>query len=102
MASRQRFEQENAPMPVSEAGFKRLSLAEQGHWELHDGHAYRKPPMTFAHYDVAFELGVQLRAQLPRDEWVIRVDAGLVRRSATRYYIPDVMVIPRSEARRLF
>lgn len=102
MVSSRRYEPESAPMPVSEARFKRLSLGEPNQWELHDGYAYRKPPMTFAHDDVAWQLGLMLGTQLPRDEWVVRVDAGLVRRSASRYYIPDVMVIPRSEARRLF
>lgn len=102
MASGRSYKQENARMPVSEARFKRLSLGEPNQWELHDGYAYRKLPMTFAHDDVAWQLGLMLGTQLPRDEWVIRVDAGLVRRSASRYYTPDVIVIPRSEARRLF
>jgi Uma2 family endonuclease len=102
MASRQRFELENGPKPVSEAAFERLSLGEPGQWELHDGYAYRKPPITLAHNDLAWQLGLTLGTQLSRDEWVIRVDAGLVRRSASRYYIPDVMVVSRQEARALF
>lgn len=66
------------------------------------GTSCRKPPITFAHNEVAWMIGVALGDQLGLEAFVIRVDAGLVRRSESTYYIPDVMVIPRSEARRLF
>jgi Uma2 family endonuclease len=89
-------------MLITEEKFRRLSLAEPNQWELHDGRLRRKPAMTFAHNEAAWVLGMSLADQLGLENYVIRVDAGLVRRSATQYYIPDVMVIPREEARRLF
>jgi Uma2 family endonuclease len=89
-------------MRVTEEKFKRISLAEPNQWELHAGRPRRKPPMTFAHNEVAWMIGVALWDQLGVEAFVIRVDAGLVRRSESTYYIPDIMVIPRSEARRLF
>ena len=89
-------------MPVSEADFRQLSLAEPNQWELHDGVPRRKPSMTFAHNELAWRLSLQLAEQLGLRDWVFRVDAGLVRRSASRFFIPDLMVIPRAEVRRLF
>lgn len=89
-------------MRVSEHEFRRRSLLEPNEWEFYDGRLYRKQPMTFAHNDLAVLVGHTLLQQLVWDDWVVRIDAGLVRRSASRYYIPDVMVIPRVEAERLF
>lgn len=90
-------------MPVSEETFKRVSLEDgDARWELHHGCLRAKPPMTYRHNEAAWILGNWLQAQLGFAEYVVRVDAGLVRRSPTQYYIPDVMVIPRAEVRRLF
>jgi Uma2 family endonuclease len=93
---------EDLTTPLDEWAFKRLSLAEPNQWELHDGYPRRKPAMTFAHNELGLRLMLSLSSQLGLKDYVFRVDAGLVRRSASRYYIPDVMVIPRAEARRLF
>jgi len=81
-------------MPVSEKTFLQIALEEPNQWELHCGQLRRKPPMTFEHNDVGFELGRRLGNQLDRNQFRIRVDAGHVRRSAENYYIPDVFVIP--------
>jgi Uma2 family endonuclease len=95
-------EVEEAAMPITEAEFRELSLSEPNQWELHDGIPVRQPVMTFEHYQASWLIGHMIGVQVNLDEYVIRVDAGLVRRSASRYYIPDVMVIPMAEARRLF
>ena len=90
-------------MAVSERTFKQVSLEDpNGHWELDCGELRRKPDMTFEHNQIGEILGHFLRLQLGLTDYVVRTDAGLVRRSATQYYIPDVMVIPMAMARRLF
>src|SRR5438552_293025 len=81
-------------MPVSEQMFLQLALEEPNRWELHCGTLREKPSMTYEHNDVGFELAVQLRQQLDRSQFVVRFNAGHVRRSAENYYIPDVYVIP--------
>ncbi len=81
-------------MPVSEEAFLQLALEEPNQWELHCGELRRKPPMTYEHNDVGWELGLQLGKQLDRHQFRIRVFAGHVRRSPENYYIPDVFVIP--------
>jgi Uma2 family endonuclease len=93
---------EDAAMPITESAFRELSLSEPNQWELHDGIPRRKRVMTFEHGQAAWLIGHMIGVQVDLDEYVIRVDAGLVRRSASRYFIPDVMVIPMAEARRLF
>ncbi|MGH2588037.1 MAG: Uma2 family endonuclease [Dehalococcoidia bacterium] len=90
-------------MPISEKTFKRVSLEDpDGKWELDDGCLRRKPRMTFKHNEVQSLLGRALFSQLDPNQYVVRIDAGLVRRSATRFYIPDLMVISRADAQRLF
>jgi Uma2 family endonuclease len=82
-------------MPVSEQTFRQLALEDpEGHWELSCGIPRQKPSMTAAHNEIALELAFQLRQQLRRDQFRVRQNAGHVRRSAERYYIPDVSVIP--------
>jgi Uma2 family endonuclease len=102
MQHRTRDDATEPEMLVSEADFRRLSLAEPNQWELYDGVPRRKPPMTFAHNELAWRLSLELVEQLGLVDWVFRVDAGLVRRSESRFFIPDLMVIPRAEVRRLF
>lgn len=63
-------------------------------WEMHRGQLREKPPMSFEHNDVMVELAFQLRAQLDRHEYRVRVNAGHVYRSDATYYIPDVFVLP--------
>src|SRR5215211_537625 len=90
-------------MPVSEETYKRISLEDpDGHWELHDGCLVQKPIMTLEHNDVQTALAQQLLAQLSLTEFVLRMDNTVVRRSETRYYIPDLMVVSRDVARREF
>jgi Uma2 family endonuclease len=81
-------------MPVSERTFLQIALEEPNQWELHCGRLRRKPPMTYEHNDVGWELGGQLRDQLDGRQFRIRVQSGHVRRSPENYYIPDVFVIP--------
>jgi Uma2 family endonuclease len=90
-------------MTMTEAAFRELVLSHPDEkWELDCGVPRRKPIMTFEHDRSAEILGHFLRTQLGIRNYVVSVDAGHVRRSETRYYIPDVMVIPMEMARRLF
>ncbi len=73
--------------------FEEVALADPDrHWELHDGLLREKPGMTFAHNHLAFNLGYLLREPLDRDAYEVRIDAGRVRISEERYYIPDIFV----------
>lgn len=82
-------------MAVSEETYLRVALEDpKGQWELHCGQLRSKPNMTAEHDDQMFELGYMLRLQLDRSAFRVRVNAGRVRRSATEYCIPDVLVIP--------
>lgn len=89
-------------MPVSEATYRQLALEDrEGKWELHCGQPRSKPPMTTEHNRVAWRLGFRLQQQLDLSDFEVRVDAGRARRSASQYYIPDVMVIPAAYVREL-
>ena len=89
-------------MPVSERTYAALVLEDpEGQWELHEGWLREKPAMSVEHNLLIFELGHLLRLQIDRDDFVIRVNAGHLRRSARQYYIPDVMVIPADIERAL-
>jgi len=82
-------------MPVSEQTY--LKVAEEdpeGKWELHRGALVRRPGMTSEHEDISAYLGASLIAQLPRDQYRVRIEGSRIRRSADRYYVPDVMVVP--------
>lgn len=75
--------------------FEQIALEEPDRqWELHDGQLREKPSMATAHNDLMFELGHQLRLQLGRREFRVRVNAGHLFRPTTSYFIPDVAVIP--------
>lgn len=88
-------------MPLSEQIYLQVALEDpERHWELDCGRLRRKPGMTAAHNQVAWILGFRLQSQLPLDSFVVRVDAGRTRLSASQYYIPDVMVIPYPLVRR--
>lgn len=50
--------------------------------------------MAFAHNELMFELGHQLRLQLDRREFRVRVNMARVRKSTDNYYVPDVFVLP--------
>lgn len=90
-------------MTVSEETLRQVALEDpNGHWELDHGSLRQKPDMTFEHNQAVSLIGRALHIQLDPTQYVVRIDAGLVRRSPTQYYIPDVMVIELAEARRLF
>ncbi len=86
---------------VSPESYERVALNDpDGHWELFDGVLREKPGMAYAHNYVMFELGVSLRLALDPNLYEVRSNAGRVRVAADRYYIPDVLVIPRSMTER--
>lgn len=66
----------------------------EGNWELYDGILVEKPPMTWDHQNLAFELGHLLRLQLPKDRFRVQVESRVARPEATVLQ-PDVMVIPQ-------
>jgi Uma2 family endonuclease len=81
-------------MPVSEETYLRLALEEPNEWELHCGQLYRKPGMTAEHNNLGGELFFQLRQQLDRSRFQVRLFSGHVRRTAENYFIPDIFVVP--------
>src|SRR3954465_11856977 len=88
-------------MPITEQTYQQVALEDpEGNWELHCGALRSKPSMAAEHNDLMFELGHQLRLQLDRPHFRGRVNAGRRRRSASQYYVPDVMVIPAAAEQR--
>jgi Uma2 family endonuclease len=82
---------------ISEHDYRELALNDPDHrWELWDGKLREKPGMTYAHNEVAAELGYMLRSQLDRSAYRVRTDAGRVHRPGATYVIPDVFVFPAS------
>jgi Uma2 family endonuclease len=82
-------------VPVTAKTYEQLALEDSDHiWELHCGRLVDKPPMTFAHNDVAHEIGFALHAQLDRRQFVVRINASRAKRGESTYYVPDVSVIP--------
>ena len=80
---------------ISEQDYRELALNDPDRkWELWDGHLREKPGMTYAHNQVAYDLGFMLSTQLDRSAYRVRVDAGRVHRSGSTYFIPDVFVFP--------
>ena len=79
---------------LTEQDFEAFLLSGiEGLWELHDGVLVEKPPMSWEHQNVAFELGHQLRLQLPKQRFRIQIESH-VRRPEATVLQPDVMVIP--------
>ena len=90
-------------MPVSEQTYLQLVTEDpEGRWELYCGQLRSKPPMTWEHLHISGDLAFELQRQLPRDQFFVRADVSRVRRTGSRYFIPDVAVIPLEMARRLF
>jgi Uma2 family endonuclease len=90
-------------MRVTEAEYIRLALEQpQEPWELHCGVLRKKPEMTWDHAFTLRNLGYALHQQLDPHEYEVIMNMGRVRRSAAGYYIPDVYVVPREMARRLY
>jgi Uma2 family endonuclease len=82
-------------MAISEKAFCELALGDpSGHWELHCGVPRQKPGMTAQHDNVLTQLFGSLFTQLDGRQFRVRGNAGHVRTSADRYYIPDVFVLP--------
>lgn len=80
---------------VSEETYRLLALGDpHHHWELHEGRLLEKPGMGAEHNDVMFELGVQLRLQLDREQFRVRANSARVHRPTASYYIPDLLVVP--------
>ncbi len=87
-------------MPVSEKTFERLALEDgDDQWELHCGRLRRKPAMTHPHNSLMNRLGFALAQQLDENVWEVRINSGHARTDAS-FYVPDVMVLPRSIAVR--
>ncbi|MGI8553058.1 MAG: Uma2 family endonuclease [Dehalococcoidia bacterium] len=88
---------EGSGRQVDDATYERIALADrEGKWELVDGRLRNKPPMTYAHNQIGWDLGFRIQAQLSAAEFVVRVDAGRASGPGSTYFIPDVMVIPKS------
>ncbi|MBI2760906.1 MAG: Uma2 family endonuclease [Chloroflexi bacterium] len=82
-------------MPVSEKTYLKLALEDpDSNWELHRGELRSKTGMTAEHGDLSAELGFMIRGQIDRQDYRVRINHGRIRRSARRFYIPDVMVMP--------
>jgi Uma2 family endonuclease len=58
--------------------------------------------MTWEHSDAYGYLGFQIQSQLSRNDYIVKWNAGHMRRSESRYYVPDLIVIPTEMADRLF
>jgi Uma2 family endonuclease len=90
-------------MPVSEATYLRLVEEDPEHqWEPWCGELRSRPPMTWEHIRTAATLGHMLQHQLDAAHYLVISEAGRLRRSESRYYVPDVMVVPLEMAGRLF
>lgn len=84
-------------MPVSEATYRQLSLEDDDTvWELVCGRLREKPPMTQAHGDISFYLGVLLQNALPRNRYRVLANHAPLRTSQGTFYVPDIAVIPAS------
>jgi Uma2 family endonuclease len=80
---------------ISEREYEAIVLREPDvQWELWDGQLREKPPMSWEHGSVNARLSYLLQHQLNWDEFHVRINEGHVRRSAERYYLPDIVVVP--------
>ena len=80
---------------ISEQEYQRLALdTPDVQWELHRGELREKPGMSAEHNDVMTELVYQLRGQLDRRHFRVRVNSARTRRTSENYYIPDLLVVP--------
>jgi Uma2 family endonuclease len=69
-----------------------------GAWELHDGRLVEKPGMSLEHGVIPVLLGHLLLLQLDRTQFQVVTELR-VRRSPATVFLPDLMVIPTSQAR---
>ena len=80
---------------VSKEAYLRLALDDPDHHcELHHRRLREKPGMSVDHSDVMFELGVQIRLQLNRQQFRVRANSARLHRPSLSYYIPDLLVVP--------
>jgi Uma2 family endonuclease len=90
-------------MAVSEKTYLRLVQDDPNSgWELHCGQLRSKQPMTWDCSDLYGYLGFLIQLQLDRSQFVVKWNAGHVRRSEDRYYVPDLVVVSRAMAQRSF
>jgi Uma2 family endonuclease len=81
-------------MTVSATTYERVALEDpDSKWEMICGRLRRKPPMTYEHNDLAFELAHAIRTQLNPRAFRVRCDQARVQ-TAGSYFIPDVFVVP--------
>jgi Uma2 family endonuclease len=78
---------------IDDETYERLALADGRPWELWDGALVEKPGMSFEHNDAQLELAYQLRSQLDRTQYRVRINSARLRRPRS-YFIPDVLVVP--------
>jgi Uma2 family endonuclease len=79
---------------VSAEEYERIALAEPDRkWEWERGLLREKAGMSYGHFTAAFELGVALRNQLPRDRYHVNVNGPRLKRVDISYYVPDVIVV---------
>jgi Uma2 family endonuclease len=89
-------------MVISAKTFEQVALDDgDARWELDRGVLRRKPDMSMEHNRASMELGFQIRAQITRSEYGVRVNAGHLAHARDSYYIPDVCVIPAALEARL-
>jgi Uma2 family endonuclease len=83
-------------MSITQELYRAVAVEDHdGRWELHRGKLREKPSMSFAHNEVMVELGYQLRAQLPPEQFIVRINSGRLSLGEDSYYIPDVLVMRR-------
>lgn len=87
-------------MAISPATYERVALEDpEGQWELHCGRLRRKPPMTMPHNELQAELAYLLESAINRDAYAVR-QVSRAQAGSGRYYVPDVMVVPRTYVAR--
>jgi Uma2 family endonuclease len=80
------------------ASFWRLAADDPATtWELWAGEPRAKESMSFEHGDLGPELAFQLRSQLDRAVWRLRVNHGRLPYAERHAFVPDLAVIPAAE-----
>ena len=89
-------------MPISEKTYRRVALEDpEGKWELYRGQLRSKPAMSIQHNLLGRELWEMLVRQLDKAQYFVSYDSGRARRSASEYFLPDLMVMPAALVRAL-
>jgi len=88
-------------MPVTEQTFEQLALEDDDtKWEMVCGKLREKPGMTQEHNSAARRLAMSLARQLDAEQFEVGTSTGYTERSSSTYFLPDVVVIPRSLLQR--